>query len=52
MPGYTSTDSKTERDWEAKFRALPEAKRAHENMKTLAAHPHNVGSEAQRKNAE
>jgi N-acetylated-alpha-linked acidic dipeptidase len=52
MPGYTSADSKTERDWEAKFQAIPEAKRAHENMKTLAAHPHNVGSEAQRKNAE
>lgn len=52
MPGYTSADSKTERDWETKFQAIPEAKRAHENMKTLAAHPHNVGSEAQRKNAE
>ena len=41
-----------EQDWETRFRAIPEAKRAHENMRFLAAHPHNVGSEAQRKNAE
>jgi N-acetylated-alpha-linked acidic dipeptidase len=50
--GYTKADSQVERDWETKFRAIPEAKRAHENMRLLAAHPHNVGSEAQRKNAE
>ena len=50
--GFSTATSKVERDWEAKFQAIPEAKRAHENMKFLAAHPHNVGSEAQRKNAE
>jgi N-acetylated-alpha-linked acidic dipeptidase len=50
--GYTAADSKTERDWETKFRAIPEAKIAHANMKFLAAHPHNVGSAAQRANAE
>jgi N-acetylated-alpha-linked acidic dipeptidase len=50
--GYTQADGAVERDWESKFRAIPEAKRAHENMRLLAAHPHNVGSEAQRKNAE
>jgi N-acetylated-alpha-linked acidic dipeptidase len=50
--GYSATTSKTELDWENRFRAIPEAKRAHENMRFLAAHPHNVGSEAQRKNAE
>ena len=52
LPGYTAASSDTELDWEKKFRAIPEAARAHENMKFLAAHPHNVGSEAQRKNAE
>src|SRR6202044_4250252 len=50
--GYTKADGTVERDWETKFRAIPEAKRAHENMRFLAAHPHNVGSDAQRKNAE
>jgi len=50
--GYTDSSSKTELDWERRFREIPEAKRAHENMRFLAAHPHNVGSEAQRKNAE
>jgi N-acetylated-alpha-linked acidic dipeptidase len=52
LSGYTPATSKTELDWETRFRAIPEAKRAHENMLLLAAHPHNVGSEAQRKNAE
>jgi N-acetylated-alpha-linked acidic dipeptidase len=50
--GYSAASSKVELDWESRFRAIPEAKRAHENMLFLAAHPHNVGSEAQRKNAE
>jgi len=50
--GYTDANAKVERDWENRFRAIPEAKRAHENMRLLAAHPHHVGSEAQRKNAE
>jgi N-acetylated-alpha-linked acidic dipeptidase len=52
LPGYTAADSSKELDLEKRFRAIPEAARAHENMKFLAAHPHNVGSEAQRKNAE
>jgi N-acetylated-alpha-linked acidic dipeptidase len=52
MPGYTDASAKTELDWERRFREIPEARRAHENMRFLAAHPHNVGSEAQRKNAE
>jgi N-acetylated-alpha-linked acidic dipeptidase len=52
LPGYTSADSAKELELEKRFRTIPEAARAHENMKFLAAHPHNVGSEAQRKNAE
>ncbi len=52
LPGYNDASAKTELDWERRFREIPEAKRAHENMLFLAAHPHNVGSEAQRKNAE
>ena len=50
--GYSAESSHVERDWETKFRAIPEATRVHANMKTLAAHPHNVGSAAQRANAE
>jgi hypothetical protein len=54
---YTTTrlsaaSSKVERDGEQRFRAIPDAKNVHANMKLLAPHPHNVGSEAQRKNAE
>lgn len=52
LPGYTSADSAKELEWERRFREIPEAQRAHENMKVLAAHPHNVGSKAQRDNAE
>jgi len=52
LPGYTAADSAAELALERRFRALPEAARAHQNMLFLAAHPHNVGSEAQRRNAE
>ena len=50
--GFTPRSTVTERDWEERFRAIPEAKRVHANMVQLASHPHNVGSEAQRNNAE
>jgi N-acetylated-alpha-linked acidic dipeptidase len=52
LMGYTSANAKVERDWESRFRAIPEAKRSHENMRRLAAHPHHVGSAAQKANAE
>ncbi len=50
--GFTAQSSAAERTWEQKFRAIPDAKRISDNMHTLAAHPHNVGSAAQRANAE
>jgi N-acetylated-alpha-linked acidic dipeptidase len=50
--GFTAQSSKAERDWEERFRGIPDAKRIHTNMAQLAAHPHNVGSDCQRKNAE
>lgn len=50
--GFSPTTTLTERTWESKFLALPDSKRISENMHTLAAHPHNVGSAAQRANAE
>ncbi len=50
--GFTENSTKTERDWEERFKKIPEPSRIHANMVQLAGHPHNVGSEAQRKNAE
>jgi N-acetylated-alpha-linked acidic dipeptidase len=50
--GFTSRGTATELEWERKFRAIPEAARIHANMVQLAAHPHNVGSEYQKENAE
>ena len=50
--GFTAKSTETERTWESKFLAIPEAKKISDNMHKLAAHPHNVGSAAQRANAE
>ena len=50
--GFSAESAKTEQDWENRFRAIPDAARVHANMVHLAAHPHNVGSEYQRENAE
>ncbi|HMF78243.1 MAG TPA: transferrin receptor-like dimerization domain-containing protein [Bryobacteraceae bacterium] len=50
--GFNPQSTKTELNWEQRFRAIPDAKRVHANMTRLAAHPHNVGSEDQKKNAE
>lgn len=50
--GFTPRSTVTEQDWEKRFRAIPDARRVHANIVQLASHPHNVGSEAQRKNAE
>ncbi len=52
LRGFTLESSKTEQDWEKRFREIPDAQRVHANMLRLAAHPHNVGSEYQRENAE
>src|ERR1700679_3730462 len=38
--GFNPETSKVEQDWEARFRVIPDAKRVHENMLHLAAHPH------------
>ena len=50
--GFTSQTEATERTWETKFLAMPASKNIVDNMHRLAAHPHNVGSAAQRANAE
>jgi N-acetylated-alpha-linked acidic dipeptidase len=50
--GFTPQSETTERTWEQKFRAIPDGKHVSANMHLLAAHPHNVGSAAQKANAD
>jgi N-acetylated-alpha-linked acidic dipeptidase len=52
LPGYSTTASATERDWETKFRALPSTDNLREDMRHLTARPHNVGSPYDKENAE
>jgi len=50
--GFTPASSQVERDWEAKFNALPDPARMRANMQRLSAHPHHVGSPYDHENAE
>lgn len=50
--GFAPGSVAAQRQLEAKFLAIPDSKRIADNMHVLAAHPHNVGSAAQRANAE
>ena len=50
--GFTEASSKAERDWERQFQAVPDSARINGNLHRLAAHPHQVGSAAQRANAD
>lgn len=50
--GFSDASSKTERDWEEKFKAIPEPARMRANMQRLTAHPHHVGSPYDKVNAE
>ena len=50
--GFAPSSVAGEQQWEAKFQAMPEPAKIKENMHVLAAHPHNVGSAADRQDAE
>src|SRR5262245_8087014 len=50
--GYSAQSSQMERQWEEKLRAIPSAENMRAYMKLLSAHPHHVGSKADRDNAE
>src|SRR5580765_7526691 len=50
--GFTAATSHTERDWENKFRAIPDAKNLRDYMQRLSARPHHVGSPYDKQNAE
>jgi N-acetylated-alpha-linked acidic dipeptidase len=50
--GYLPQSSQVERDWETKFRALPDSALQREYMRRLSARPHHVGSAYDQDNAE
>ncbi|MBV9302978.1 MAG: M28 family peptidase [Acidobacteriaceae bacterium] len=52
LDGYTAENSRTERQWEGKFRSLPSSDNQKEYMRRLTARPHHVGSPYDKDNAE
>jgi N-acetylated-alpha-linked acidic dipeptidase len=52
LRGYTPAESKVEREWEEKMRAIPDPKNLRENMRILSSAPHHVGSARDKANAE
>src|SRR6202162_5973417 len=50
--GYSAESSRTERQWEEKLRAIPSPENLRAYMQKLSAHPHHVGSPADKDNAE
>jgi N-acetylated-alpha-linked acidic dipeptidase len=50
--GFTTAAAKVQREWETKFRAIPEPSRMREAMRRLAARPHHLGSPYGKVNAE
>jgi N-acetylated-alpha-linked acidic dipeptidase len=52
LAGYSPRSSQTEREWESKFRAIPDPANLREDMRRLSARPHHVGSAYDKDNAE
>jgi N-acetylated-alpha-linked acidic dipeptidase len=52
MVGYSPRAAQTEREWEAKLRAIPDPNNLREYMRRLSARPHHVGSPYDKDNAE
>ena len=52
LDGFSSAHARTEREWETKFRALPDPQRQRDYMQLLSARPHHVGSAYDKQNAE
>jgi N-acetylated-alpha-linked acidic dipeptidase len=50
--GFTQASARVQRDWENKFRALPDPSRMRADMKLLSARPHHVGSPYDKTNAQ
>jgi N-acetylated-alpha-linked acidic dipeptidase len=52
LRGYANESAKVQRDWEAKFRAIPDPANLRSYMQRLSARPHHVGSPYDKDNAE
>lgn len=52
MRGFSDENSQAERDWEAKFRAIPDPQNLRDYDQRLSARPHHVGSPYDKDNAE
>ena len=52
LRGFSPSASRVERDWEAKFIAMPSPDSMREHMRLLSARPHHVGSAYDKQNAE
>ncbi len=52
LDGFTAESSRAQRDWETKFRAIPDPALMRAYMERLSARPHHVGSPYDRDNAE
>src|SRR5437016_8243987 len=52
LRGFTAESAKAQREWEAKFRAIPSPDSLREYMRRLSARPHHVGSPYDKDNAE
>ena len=50
--GFTHASAQVQREWENKFRALPDPARIRADMKLLSARPHHVGSPYDKQNAQ
>jgi N-acetylated-alpha-linked acidic dipeptidase len=50
--GFSDASSKTQREWEEKFKAIPQPANMRAAMQRLTAHPHHVGSPYDKENAE
>src|SRR5579885_138882 len=52
LRGYSAAAARAERDWETRFRAIPDTRNLHDYMQRLSARPHHVGSAYDKDNAE
>jgi len=52
LAGFSADSARAEREWEAKFRAIPDPALLRAYMERLSARPHHVGSPYDRDNAE
>jgi N-acetylated-alpha-linked acidic dipeptidase len=52
LRGYTTVNAGAQREWETKFRAIPDPAALRAYMERLAARPHHVGSPYDKDNAE